>query len=236
MAVRISSELRLYVGAFDLGTATTSSAVTLEATPLDKTAFGDAAESSIPGLRKDAIEWAGWFDDGTGTGGGINQLLGTLLGSSGAAYSLYIGTTNGDRAYCGTIFVASVKPAGNVAELVKVVAMFKPDGTIEAGKHFGPRKVVSTSGTTDDSAATTSGGAFYSHVFGWVGTPTTGTMVLQHSTDGTIWADVGTHNYQGPSGSSQRTTFSGTLRRYVRLTTSAAGSNNGAAAYVRTKD
>ena len=232
MAGLWSNELRFYLGAYDLSGMSVRASIELAAPVLDRTSFVDAAEFGTADIRRDAIEWAGWFDD---QAEGIDALIGTLIGTRGDVLSFFLGTGTGDRAYSGTLFVAAVKPSGNVGELVRVEGNYKPDQSFDVCKHFGPKTTITTSGTThgsvDDSAASTGTHQMYSNLTIY----TTGTvrLDLQDSADGTAFTSLVTANYTAIG--SKKSEFTGTLRRYVRVVSSfLAGSGSGTAIYVMT--
>jgi hypothetical protein len=172
------------------------------------------------------MEWGGFFDDAVG---GIDKILGTLIGTAGIVVSYLIGTGTGARAYAGTSFMAHGAPVGDIKGLVKVEADWQPDGTFNVCRSFGPEQsqtAGTTSGSVDNSAATTGGGALYTHVVGFSGTNTY-RIVLADSADGTVFADIATADHTGTSGS--RTSYSGTVRRYVRMVTTWATTGVGSA-------
>jgi hypothetical protein len=72
--------------------------------------------------------------------------------------------------------------------------------------------------TVDETAATASGGVGHLHVYAFTGTSIT--IKIQHSTDGSTWADL--ISFTAATGATkQRLTVSGTVNRYVRAIVSA---------------
>ena len=227
MAVLWSNQLRWYVGAFDLSTATTRSSVTLQSPALDRTVYSLPAEVSQADVRRDEAEWAGLFEDGSR---GLEGLIGTLIGTVGQMMSFVIGTTTGDRAYCGTVGVMAMKPEARLGDLVRVVGNFKPDKQMLPSVHYGPSQVTTadgTSGTHDASTASTGNFVLFVHVFRLTGTLT---VNLQHSAAGTIWTDVATATATfTATGSTAIEVTSGTLLRRTHLKwvfSSATGSSD----------
>mgnify|MGYP006404018365 FL=1 len=221
-----SEVLRLYVGGFNPGTSTTSMSATLAVGALDPTSFGDPAERVAADIRQDRLEWAGWLNDATG---GIDKIMGTLIGTLGVVVSFVIGTATGARSYNGTSLMTKAAPVGNVKELVKVEAEWRPDGALDVSKHFGEAQALTAgtaSGSVDDAAASTAGVVFYTHVIGFVGTNTY-RMVLEDSADGASFADIATADHTGTGGA--RTVLAGAVRRYIRMTTSWATTGGGTA-------
>ena len=217
MATFISAACSYLVGGYNIGTATTQAKVTLSAEPLDITAFGQSAErvSTAGGLRKDSIDWAGFFADGSES---PDAYLDGSLGTVGDVVSFAIGSALGDRAYCGTVLSEKVAVGGEVRGLVRYEATWRPDNTLDRCKHIG--KVTTGSagatatGTIDDSALSTGTGQFYSHIIVLGGTGTRD-ITLQHSSDGTTWTNKVQANYSGTG--SKKSEFTGTLNRYIRM-------------------
>ena len=236
MAVLWSNQLRWYVGAHDLSTASTRSSVTLQSPALDRTVYSNAAEVSQADVRRDEAEWAGLFEDSTR---GLDSMIGTLIGTVGQMLSFAIGTTTGDRAYCGTVAVLSVKPEARLGELVRVVGNFKPDGRFDPAKHFGPSQVITTTGTSgsvDDGALSTGTHRMFVHLFRLGGGGTL-SFNLQDSATGTTFVDVSGATALFTATGSTAIQFTGTLRRYVHGTYSFAGGSGSTdvfAAYGRT--
>ena len=227
MATFISAVCRYFVGGYDLGSATTQAKVTLNIEALDITAFGQSAErvSTAGGLRKDSIDWAGFFADATES---PDAYLAGSLGTVGDVVSFSIGTTTGDRAYCGTVLSEKVGVGSEVRGLVRFEATWRPDNTIDRCKHMGSRRTNTSggnSGSIDDSAATTGTGAGYAHCIQFTGTLSNLRLTLQHSTDGTTFSAKATFDFTGTG--SQRAEFTGTLNRYVRFDCDFTGAAGG---------
>ena len=238
MAVKWSNELRFYVGGYDLSTATTKASITRSAPALDKTVFGDAAESAIADVEKDLVEWSGLFEDGTQ---GIDrQILDGSFGTVGAVVSFMIGTATGSRAYSGVIFTQSVKVGARMGELVQVVSNYKPDTSLDPTRHFAPLRTVtaaSQSPTTglDDGAASTGTHRVYYHVTRLLGGGTLQISLQDSASAGSGWSNVGGLMTFTGSGSTADS-FTGTLRQYVRLQwdfVGASGSTDFFASYKR---
>jgi hypothetical protein len=234
-----SDAVRVYIGGYDPGTTTTSASITLSAPPVDKTFFGDSAEGVHPGIRVDEIEWAGVFADGVG---GINDLIGTILGSAGEVVQLQLGTATGDRAYVGTAFTLSGKPGGELRGLVRVEAAWKPEQAFDVARHYGPRKRSTTtagvnSGAINHGSTSTGTAVYYVQCFLYSATGTRG-LTLQDSADGASFVSRLAATFTGVG--SQRLEWTGSLGTHTRISqTSPGGTSSGtfdwAAALTRSK-
>ena len=82
------------------------------------------------------------------------------------------------------------------------------------------KAVTGTGSTVDSGAATEDGGAAYLHVTSLAGTSVTATV--QHSSNGSTWADLVVFDAQTEIGS-QRKEYTGTVNRYLRTTYTLVG-------------
>jgi len=197
MAKKLAQNVRFYYGGYDPGLSTTRVEVGLEAEVLDPTAIVDTAERALAGERKDAIIYAGLFDDGSDD---LDAAQVALLATGTAVASVLIGTVVGNPAYSGTAYLLSAKPAASRGELVKMEATFKPDQAIDKGKLLTAKATFtglgtgSVSGTVADGAGSTAGYTWYVHVFSYTGAGTgevyfetaTGTAFVTAAYQGTI--------------------------------------------------
>lgn len=210
---------RWYFGGYDVGTATTSWSLTLAVMPLDPTAITDAGERALAGIRQDAVEWSGLFDDSQSGDAAGSALIGS---GTRNVLTVFIGTGTGSVAYAGTGIITASRQAGGAKDLVAQELELKIDGSLERGVSHGIRATIGTGtalGTHDNSASSTNGGTWYVQIF----STTTGTLFLQDSADGTTWAAItsGTITFTGRD--SRKVTFTGTARRYTRTLLGTAG-------------
>ena len=212
MAKKLASDVRVYFGGYDPGTATTRISVNLESKVLDPTVIVDVAERATAGERADGLEWAGLFDDGVS----MDVAQAVLLGSGTAVWSVLVGTASGDVAYSGTVFSLSAKAPAKIGDLVRYEVTIKPDQKLDRAKYLGLISKTGTadanSGWLDNAGSSTAGGVIYAHIF-----PVTGTFQwqYQHSIDqSTIDTLIGWQTNLTSTGTIIALT--GTIRRYVR--------------------
>ena len=222
MAKKLASDMNVYYGSYNFGTATTSVSVALEAKSLDPTALTDTAERVLGGIRGDAITWGGLFDDAASVDAAGSALLATGTG----VFSVLIGTGTGSRAYAGTAYLLAAKPVSNIGDLVKMEVAMTPDQGFSVGVHYGPAiskpsSAQVTSGTLDNAALTTAGGVGYIHVF----TVSSGTINanLQESSTGTAWTSIVSGTMLATGGTSARLPLTGTIQRYTRFSMDGTG-------------
>ena len=223
MAKKLSSDVRVYYGQYDLSPEATSIAIALAVEPLDPTALQDSAERALSGLRKDTVEYSGLFDD---SGTGMDAAQAALTATGTAVFSVLIGTGTGDRAYAGTAYLLAAKSPAAIADLVKQEAVLKPDQAWDRGVHFGPSiskpsSAQVTSGTLDNAALSTAGGVGYFHIFA----VSSGTINcnFQESAIGTTWTSILSGTLLVTEGTSARLPITGTIQRYTRVSLDGTG-------------
>ncbi len=241
MAKRYSRHVSIYYGGYDPGTATTQSSVTLQAEPIEKTVFGEAAETFVAGVRADEGEWAGLFDDSNSMDAAASALGGSI--GTNTVFTWMCGTISGTLStaigYSAQIANIDNRPFSENVGLVRQSAGIAVDGTWSRGNGILLETISGTAtGNTnahDNGGATTAGGTVYVHVTtGTYGEDGTGTAILHldHSTSGTgTWASIAT---MGGINTNQSilATFSGTVRQFTRIRMINAGSSITVAANV----
>ena len=228
MTIRKASEVRIYVGAYDLSLMATTAGIGLEAPALDKTVFVDSAESATADIRRDTFSVAGWFDDQAQS---VDALISTLIGTGSNIASILIGTGTGARAYFGTVLVGAAKVEGKIGELVRASVNLHPDGRLYPGVHFGPKTTQTgdtVSGSVDLGSALNSGTVYgATHLLQFSGTLGTVTLNIKRGPDTTSWSVLFQHKYTAIGSTLTSTAgvdvFSG-VDRYLRVdpTTSTA--------------
>lgn len=222
MAKYWSSQIRLYWAGRDVGTATRSWTVGLEAEALDRTAFTHTAELMERGVRKDTFEWAGMFDDDVS----MNHAMGTMVGTGtdfNNAWSILFGTATGNRAYAGTAIWTGAKPKGEVRGLAMFDGDWRMDDKWDVGVHYGVPKGWSgtaggdsVSGTTDNGASSTNGLALYIQVLDGANDSGTINFRIQDSPDATTWSNIDPNYIISTANYATGTVISGTIARYLR--------------------
>lgn len=234
MAKIWSNSVRFFAFGFDVGTATTSSGVTIAVAPLDVTAYGDGGERQIGGIRQDAFEWGGIFDDS-----GASDAAGSAMLGSGTnnVIQLHLGTGVGAYGYAGTALMVSNKHAASKSELVMAEAEYRVDGKMYRGQILiGSRTTFTgsgSSGTADGTTSSTGTTAFFLQVFSSSGVGS-GTVVLQSAATatGVYTAFITIAGISAVGGYIGKAT--GSLDRFTRVIKVATGTLDLAAMFART--
>lgn len=188
----------------------------LEVTGIDK-----GAPERIHGIADGEINFTAWFNDAASAAhpvlsprGSGNHVVQYLHGSSLGGSSVQLVGKQVD--YAGTR-----GSDGSISFAVQVLAStgegLKWGRMLTAGKRT---DTGATSGSTvDDGAATTGGATISLNVTAFSGTDVT--IKVEDSANGTVWADLSGASFTAVTSAptSQTLTVTGTVRRYVRTTT-----------------
>ena len=231
MAKFFSNVMAFHFQGYDAGTHTTRLTVTMQVNPLDATVFLESAERVLPGVRGDALEWAGFYEDGTGSAGTSLVGASTLLGTGTLYVTVYIGTGTGSVAFSGTTLYLAKKDSAEMGGLVRTEAIWGLDGTWAKGKTDTYKLGLSSSGSSgviDNGASSTAGGYWFIHQHSG-----SGSLAFQHGTDTITWVDVQTFtNFSGPAGT-YRSLGTGTIQRYTRVIAAAGFTGTLSSMHVR---
>lgn len=160
----------------------------------DSTTVIDDFKSYCPGLKSGTLN-AGGLHHETDAAGTLEAIFASLPQNGVIATGFPNGFTAGKAALLLSANVGSFTSDSVVADLVKTaIQLTHRDGTLEPGVSL--HDLVAETGTAngstiDNGAATTNGGIAHLHVTAIAGTAPSVTFKLQHSTNGTVWTDLG---------------------------------------------
>lgn len=208
-------DLTSYFNALDLGVS-----VDLPET----TTFGNGSKRrQVVGLKDGQVAPKGLFD------GAANAVDGALRAAFAAATDPLltvdlIGAAIGNPAVLAQAIEAQYSVQAPLAGVVETMAEFKPsqDYGVEFGVslHALAAETVSTNSTSVDNAASSAnGGVAHLHVTALAGDGTqTANIVVQHSADNAVWADLVTFAQVTTATTKQRSTVAAgtTVNRYLR--------------------
>jgi hypothetical protein len=180
------------------------------------TSILDTGARFIPSIHSGGLNVTGMFDSTTGaihdevsSANGVDDgLLWTILPS---------GLTIGQPALMCVSELKDYKVTSKVGEAVAVSIDVQPDDGTDIGVQLhalGAETVDTNSTSVDNAAGTTNGGVAHLHVTAFSGL-TTATIKVQHSTDNSAWSDLIALTAVTAI-TSQRSTVTGTVNRYVR--------------------
>jgi hypothetical protein len=211
------------------------SSVTISASmdAADATTFGNFDKKYIPGMRDTTLSFDGLFSFSTvaaGAGGPpgsseIDAVLAPLLGSSTRNVITVgpEGDSTGRRAYFMNVDNTAYNVEAAAADIVGVSMDMQGSENIGRGVWLKPLGAITSTGVgggvdSGIAAGTTGGGSAVLHA---TNVNSTGvlTVKVQHSSNNTAWTDLITFTALSTAGV-QRSTVAGTIKRYMRYTTS----------------
>jgi hypothetical protein len=204
-------DLSGYFNSYDLGQM---------AETAETTTFGNAAKTYIVGQRDGTLSLVGLFD---GAADAVDEeLAATIAAATVPVITIGInGTTVGNAAKLALAHTTSYQVTGSVGDAVQVSGEFQATGGIDNGVFLhalGAETGTANGASVDNGASTANGWAANLHVT--VDNVTSATIKVQHSTDNSSWADLGTFTAVSVVGSEQ-ITGTGTVNRYTRCIVSA---------------
>lgn len=208
----------------------------LEAILQEATPFGAGWEvQAATGLKRASLTQEGFYDTSTGSSNaalsgqqGVNRLL---------CYGLE-GNTVGQHfvGYQGALQVEFVRIASR-GELHRANARYEGNGEVEEGVILHTHTVRTAAGDTestavDNGAQTTGGGAAYLQVSDLtLGGHTNLVVTVRQSDDGTTWEDLTSFTAVTSAPAKERKALSGTIKRYLAVSWTFAGSGTPSAKF-----
>lgn len=191
------------------------------------TTLVDAGDMTTPGRISGAVSVEGLFDD-TVSAGGQDETLDTALGAA-AVSPVTVGPNGfalGERVVTMDVREASYALGSKNDDVVSFAAEFRSEDLVDRGVslHDLTAESATANGTTVDQASASSAGAGATlHVTANSRDGNT-TVVVQHSTNGSTWADLITFAAVGAAlTAAEKLAAAGTVNRYVRAIWTLAG-------------
>jgi hypothetical protein len=222
MAFFDSEKSRLYVAQYDLTSFTSE----LSGLPgprqlREVTTWGDGGTKWHPGIQAANASWSGFYDDTSVTG--TDVALSAFRGQSAAnVLSFFPDPTVGAIGHVTEdLWQSDQTYKTRVGEMVQVSVSWEA-GKVRRTRSLGPlvTKTATSQGTSiDDSASSASGGSWAYHItaFSASGGNARWQIILEDSADNSSFATVASENPFITAVGGALRTFTGTLRRYVRV-------------------
>jgi hypothetical protein len=183
----------------------------------------------IPGLAEVTIELEGYFDTDTVAPATTMEALFHSKIDSGEVFPITFapdgGGTIGDGVYMMNGFLQEYTIENTVDEAAAVEATFRCSSALARGLVLhtddtartvtGDHGDAPSATTVDNTTSSSDGGIGVLHVSAVSGTTPTLVVKIQHSADGTTWADLITFSSQNAINGEYQT-VSGTVNRYLR--------------------
>jgi len=211
----------------DLSTYLNSVSASNEIETPETTTFGSSNRSFIVGHRDGTVSFEGLFEGGATTG--VDYILHTALGDGPTMTVSGDGAGVGRRAILLDAKSTSYEVSSPLTEVVAITGEAIADGGLDYGVWLVCQSAITTTltGTSVDNAASSAnGGVAHLHI---TANSNSGTTVakIQGSADNTTFADLVTFTTVGIGAeTSQRSTVSGSVPRYLRCLVTPAGAGS----------
>lgn len=219
----------ILVDQYDLSTYLKSVSINGNAAMLDATHFQAAAKVYVPDVVEAKLSAEGFFAVDAVNARASEDVLRAALGTE----TQHILTVSPEGATLGKpsllLLADETKydtsfPATN---LLMATAEFQASLGLAAGvivQALGALTATGNGTSVDNSASSANGGVAHLHVVNVSGTSPTLDGKIQHSSDGSTWADLVTFD-QVTDVTSQRITVTGTINRYLRFIRTVGGTS-----------
>lgn len=187
------------------------------------TAFGNTSKAYIPGVEDGTFSVDGYYDASLT---GIDAQMSTILGTSTVWSIIWQGDAIGNRGYGAQTITKGVETGADIGGAVTLKAEAQNTGGTDpiVVLHALGAETSGGNGTqVDNTVATTNGAVSYLQVTAKSGTVSLVAKV-QHSTDGSTWADLVTHTTVTTGNVAERIAVTGTVNRYLRALWTISGS------------
>ncbi len=224
MAAKRGLSASVLFNGYDLSTFLRQASPALDMELLDATTFQAANGDKIfvPGFRDGKLSLEGFFDSDATDADEIDDVFNAVIGSETkqvVTVSPEGALTTGNRCFlidADTVRYGVQSPATG---LIQSNAEVQSSSGLGHGVILQVKASLTATGngaTYDSGASSASGGAGHLHVTAKSGTSPTLDGKIQHSTDGSTWADLITFAQRTAIGA-QRVEVTGTVNRYLRF-------------------
>lgn len=231
MAFVSGQRARALLGDYNFSVVTAQVSAPWQSDMLDVTTIADSAKAFIPGLDMSTATMSGWLDSaGAGSDGHFDQLADYKAAAAAEPFTFgYQGLALGDPVIMLGVNAASVEFGSQVADRVTYSLNMQTDGITDFGyslKDLAAVTVDTNGSSLDNSASSVLGGAAHLHVTAYSGL-TNAVVKVQHSTDNFGASIVDLVTFSTVTGiTSQRSTVTGTVNRYLRYTVDVTGTGS----------
>lgn len=186
---------------------------------LDVTTLADTAKAFTPGLEDFSLNIDGLFDTTTSAGSVWANITAAINAGTTVATSVApTGFAVGNSVWLLPAKTLNYEVSSSVADVVGFSMSLGAGAPASTGVSLADLSAITATanGTTVDNSTSTSNGAVaHLHVTDTSGTSPTMTVIVQHSTNGSTWATLGTFTAV-TANTSEVITTTGTVNRYVR--------------------
>jgi hypothetical protein len=230
MAFSHGKSTDVLVAEYDISAYLNEATASMSMDTAETSTFGSNAKTYILGQNDGTISFSGLYD---GDANAVDAIFTSIIDNDTTppiTICMDNGLTAGNRAILAQAKQTAYEISAPVADVVSISGEFQVTSGIRQGQILEAARTLSTTtnGTALDNSASSANGATANlHVTANARSATT-VIKIQHSADGTTYADLITFTTIGIGAiTSESKTATGTVNRYVRaVTTIASGSGN----------
>ena len=222
-------DTKIVFGAYDLSTYFSSVSASRSVEMVDVTTFNPTSgfKTMIPALESGSVSLDGFFDS---TANGVDEEIQGALGNTSVTplTIAQAGLTRGNRVIQLSADVTDYEIGSEVAGAVSVSASAQ-GGFIGNGvslKDLSNETSATDHTSVDNSASTSNGATCFLHITAKSGTPGA-TILVEDSADNSSFSTLATFTLNGSAVGSEIKTVTGTVNRYLRVSSSYTGSGFG---------
>lgn len=188
--------------------------------------LGATSKAYIPGLKDSTMSVDGYW---SGDVGGVDEYLSARIGSTTIWTVVFSADALGARGYGASTVETTYEIGAEIGGAVSVSAEGQATVGPEPVVVLNPLSAKTATGTgtqVDNTTSTANGSASYLHVTAISGTSSPSLAAkVQHSSDGSTWADLAVFSTVTAAGASERIASTGTVNRYMRATWTLTGTS-----------
>ena len=226
MAFINAQQARILYGSQAISSVVRNVQPTVSRDMIDITTLADTSKSFIPGLAEWQVSVDGVFDNATGTGTVFDQMTSPLTATTTVATSIApAGFAAGNAVWLVPAKEITYEVKAQVAGAVEYSLALGAASAPGIGISLVDLAAVTATGngaTQDNTTSSTNGFLAQIHVTAVSGTTPNLAAIVQHSSNGSSWATLGTFT-AATAITSEFITGTGTVNRYVRISWTVTG-------------
>lgn len=225
MAFQPSYNSRFFVGPANWASYARGFNYADDTTMLDITTLVDTSKQMIPGQRTGTVTLDLLLDTAAAAGGEF-ATLNTWKGTPQVVSLAPSGTARSAETWLLAANQSQASITSSASDVVTASVNIQCDGGVDAGVVLDPTTAITTttsSTSVDNTTSSSNGGVAHLHVTAYSGL-TSDTIVVEHSTNNSTWATLGTFTTVTGTTSERLVIAAGTtVNRYLRVTDTIVG-------------
>jgi hypothetical protein len=210
-------EATVFINGYEVSDHLNSVTVSGEADTVEVSTLGTSDKAYIGGMRDATVSAEGFY---AGASSDIDSEMSTNLGATTTWTAVMEADAIGATAYGVRAIETTYEVGAEIGGAVAITVEGQVTERREAARVLHPHGSETSTGTTtglDNSASTANGAAAYLQVTAASGTTPTLDVKVQHSSDGTTYADLLTFTQVTAANAYERVATTGTVNRYLRV-------------------